>query len=214
MKENKNNDNKNKNSKNTPPPFVPIYKPPTWSSTPIYPYKLDVLKSGAIIEALSIDKKPYYLIGRLPQCDIELAHPSISRQHAVIQHRDDGTVYVYDLKSTHGTKIGKISLKPHTYCILRIGDMVRFGGSSRMMILDANSEAAVAEQKRLDIRAAKIEEQKIQQLKEEEEGTSWGMKFDDEQPQQEVEIEDEEESEEIFSGNLNEVYAWKRKRQE
>ncbi len=93
-------------------------------------------------------------------------HASISRFHAVIQHSQDGGVYVYDLGSTHGSKINKTPLTPkydrvypcpiayvsmphclcvsakhlcllRTYTRLPIGQLVRFGMRYGMNIVDS-----------------------------------------------------------------------------
>lgn len=42
-------------------------------------YALEVLKSGMIIEKIDLTKKPYYVFGRHPNCDVILSHPSTSR---------------------------------------------------------------------------------------------------------------------------------------
>lgn len=44
------------------------------------------------------------VIGRLPECDVTLEDPSVSRRHARIQ-REDGTWIVEDLGSTNGLKV-------------------------------------------------------------------------------------------------------------
>ena len=103
------------------------------------------------------------VFGRLPVCDVALDHPSISRYHAILQYRptdattttaDDeggernplpssGTneagFYVYDLNSTHGSFLNKSKLRPRVYYRVRVGQMVRFGGSSRLFVLEVDS---------------------------------------------------------------------------
>ena len=100
------------------------------------------------------------VFGRLPICDIPLEHPSISRYHAVLQYRPsdapnatqdeergEGSLlslhapnetgfYVYDLNSTHGSFLNKSKLQPRVYYRVRVGQMVRFGGSSRLFVLE------------------------------------------------------------------------------
>src|SRR5262249_15367915 len=101
---------------------------------------------------------------------------SVSRQHAAIQHREDGTVYIYDLGSTHGTFVGKIRLQPNKYYILRLGDMVRFGASTRFFVLRGPDEAQEAEQQRLVQRKRDKEERRMhqEQIEEkQEEECSW-----------------------------------------
>ena len=42
---------------------------------------------------------------------------------------------MFDLGSTHGTWLNKDKISPRVYYRLRIGQMVRFGGSSRQFVL-------------------------------------------------------------------------------
>jgi pSer/pThr/pTyr-binding forkhead associated (FHA) protein len=75
-------------------------------------------------------------------------HPSLSRHHAVVQFcrvpsadendkRDVGW-YLYDLDSTHGTWINKNKVPPRTYMRLRVGYVIKFGGSTRLFILQVS----------------------------------------------------------------------------
>lgn len=128
-------------------------------------YSLDVLKSGIIIENISLSsdalanriKQPrqssYLVIGKLPICDLQLEHPSISRFHAVLQFGDDTTTknpsaestrapgwYLYDLGSSHGSFINKSQLPARTFVRLRVGDFIRFAGSTRQYLLNGPDE--------------------------------------------------------------------------
>ena len=102
------------------------------------------------------------VFGRLPVCDVSLEHPSISRYHAVLQYRpsdatntttdteskegktlpfgapNEAGFYVYDLNSTHGSFLNKSKLQPRVYYRVRVGQMVRFGGSSRLFVLEVS----------------------------------------------------------------------------
>lgn len=153
-------------SAETAPPPLP-YNEPTWSSTPSSPYVLTVIKNGTIIQTVELSHKPYHVFGRLPSCDIQFEHPSISRYHAILQYRpqdkEDGEsesdsndcprtepvlsssisanpkeegFYMYDLGSTHGTFINKTKIQMRCYYRLRLGQMVKFGGSSRLFLLE------------------------------------------------------------------------------
>lgn len=81
-------------------------------------------------------------MGRLPGCALALEHPSVSRHHAVLQYRGQAQpgFYVYDLDSTHGTFLNKARLPPRTYCRVRVGHTLRFGGSSRLFLLQGPEE--------------------------------------------------------------------------
>nr|ACF22717.1 FHA domain protein [Brachypodium distachyon] len=83
------------------------YATPDWSAAPDHPFFLEVLKDGAIFEKLDVSKKGAYMFGRIDLCDFVLEHPTISRFHAVLQFRNDGDVFLYDLGSTHGSSINK-----------------------------------------------------------------------------------------------------------
>lgn len=99
-----------------------------------------------MLGSVSLSGRSWHLVGRAPDCDLTLAHPSVSRHHAVLQHRpppnadgnEDGPepgLYVYDLGSAHGTFLNKAQVPPRTYCRLRVGYVLRFGGSSRLFVL-------------------------------------------------------------------------------
>lgn len=126
---------------------VPLpYKEPAWSGLPKNDYSFEILKNGVIVGTIPLDK-PFIVIGRLSQCDIVMEHPSLSRFHCVIQYRgepspdgDEEGFYAYDLGSTHGSFHNKHQMKPHTYYRLHVGHIVKFGGSSRMLILQGPVE--------------------------------------------------------------------------
>lgn len=124
-------------------PDVP-YTEPSWAGIPQEPYHLELLKGGCIISTKRLTSKSYYLFGRLPNCDMVMEHPSISRYHAIIQYKaNDSTTgkkgfYLYDLGSTHGTKVNKIAIHPKRYYRLQVGYVIKFGGSSRLYILQVH----------------------------------------------------------------------------
>lgn len=123
---------------------VPIsYLEPKWGGKSMEEYKLEVLKSGVIIEKIDLTERSFHVIGRLPSCHLSLTHPTISRYHAIIQYRaiaDDEHhkgFYLYDLESTHGTFWNSHRIKPRTYVRLHDGHMIKFGCSQRKYILQA-----------------------------------------------------------------------------
>ncbi|XP_043088694.1 kanadaptin [Puntigrus tetrazona] len=143
--------------------FPPLpYTEPPWGSIPDISYSFELLKNGAILDTVPLTQRSYFVVGRLPVCDVSLEHPSISRYHAVVQYRgragQDGVLgeekgfYVYDLGSTHGTFVNKNKIPPKTYIRLRVGHVLKFGGSTRLFILqgpefdeEAESELTVTE---------------------------------------------------------------------
>ncbi|XP_037798611.1 kanadaptin-like [Penaeus monodon] len=152
---------------------VPVpYKEPKWSGVPNDNYSFEVLKSGTIVETIALNK-PFFVIGRLAQCDITMEHPSISRFHCVIQYRSVAAeeascgFYAYDLGSTHGSFHNKHQMKPHTYYRLRVGHMIKLGGSTRMMILQgpAEDEEPEMEQTVTELKAAAAKQlEKLEKL--------------------------------------------------
>ncbi|KAJ3052047.1 Kanadaptin [Rhizophlyctis rosea] len=123
------------------------YDPPEWSAEPTDEYFFEVLKSGQIIDKTPRITKEFIVAGRLPVCDIELEHASISRYHAIVQFKNDGSAHIFDLGSTHGTFINKAQLPKQTYRQLRVGDMIRFGQSTRFYIFQGPPPEEVEEPK-------------------------------------------------------------------
>ncbi|XP_070153099.1 kanadaptin isoform X2 [Polyergus mexicanus] len=179
-------------TKNIPVPYLE----PKWGGKPSEEYKLEVLKSGIILEKIDLTERSFYILGRLPSCNLSLAHPTISRYHAIIQYRtmeDENNskgFYLYDLESTHGTFWNGHRIKPRTYVRLHDGHMIKLGCSQRKYILQApndqeeESELSVTQLK--EKRLEELQERKIRQQEEEEaeerakqatenEGIDWGM---------------------------------------
>jgi len=178
------------NSENAPNgtqvPKLP-YKKPEWSSLPKNDYSMEVIKNGVIIEKISIPKtEEFIVLGRLPLCDIQMDHPSISRYHAIIQFSDKGMPYLYDLGSAHGTYLNKNVLPPNQYVPLHVGDMIKFGQSTRIYIFQGPNEEEVIQkneemyEKYQEMKKKKLEaaNKKKDEEKEEDEGISWGFSED------------------------------------
>ncbi|XP_013222869.2 kanadaptin [Columba livia] len=135
-------------------PVAPRYEEPPWGSRPPASagYGLEVLKGGVALGSVRLEGGSWFLVGRLPGCALSLEHPSVSRHHAVLQYRgaarspdtgapdDAAGFYVYDLGSTHGTFLNKARVPPRTYCRVRVGHGLRFGGSSRLFLLQGPEE--------------------------------------------------------------------------
>jgi len=45
----------------------------------------------------------------------------------VLQFKNDGKVFLYDLGSTHGSFINKSQVKQKLYTEIHVGDVIRFG---------------------------------------------------------------------------------------
>ena len=63
------------------------------------------------------------VVGRMPECDITLIDPNVSRRHAEIQPRGDGFALV-DLGSTNGSRVNGMRVAEHE---LHDGDEIGFG---------------------------------------------------------------------------------------
>ncbi|XP_059838790.1 kanadaptin isoform X1 [Hypanus sabinus] len=165
-------------------PPLPYVEPP-WGGLAETPYSFEVLKNGSIVSDIGLNLKSFYVVGRLPVCDISLEHPSISRYHAVVQHRrvadgESGTgFYIYDLGSTHGTTVNKEKVKPQSYHRLKVGHVIKFGGSTRLLILqgpeedeEAESEFTVTELKQMSQQHEQLEKRMLGEDSDEEDNVS------------------------------------------
>lgn len=125
------------------------YQEPPDARMPDQAWRLYVFKGKEQLdEPLRIHRQSFYLIGRDEKaCDIVVAHPSCSKQHAVIQFRQrevqrpDGTIehvikpYLMDLGSTNGTTLMAIRREPRQYYELFENDLIQFGFSTREYVL-------------------------------------------------------------------------------
>lgn len=126
-------------------PPLPYVEPPWGGTAPSVHYALEILKNGTIVDTVPLTCRSFCVVGRLPVCDVSLEHPSISRYHAVIQYRgqagesdcvgEERGFYIHDLGSTHGTVVNKNRIPPKTYVRVRVGHVLKFGGSTRLFIL-------------------------------------------------------------------------------
>ncbi|XP_050227016.1 uncharacterized protein LOC126676777 [Mercurialis annua] len=186
------------------------YKIPEWSGPPCYNYNLEVLKDGSVIDQLNVFEKGAYMFGRVDLCDFVLEHPTISRFHAVLQFKRSGDAYLFDLNSTHGTFINKSQVEKRVYVELHVGDVIRFGQSSRLYLfqgptalmppekdLKLRREAKVRQEmidRELSLRRARAESSLA-------DGISWGMGED---AIEEVEDESDEITWQTYKGKLTE----------
>jgi len=120
------------------------YKEPPWGGSPDSSkrYFLTVLKEGIIKNNIPLVDQSLITFGRVEDCDVQIDHPSCSRYHAIIQYcvveKDIRKLgyYLFDLGSTHGTYLNKEKLKAKVYTRLRVGYQIKFGGSSRIYIVE------------------------------------------------------------------------------
>jgi smad nuclear-interacting protein 1 len=111
-------------------------------------WRLFIFKGPDIVDTIELGMRSCWLIGReLTVVDLPAEHPSISKQHAVIQFRYTekrnefgdkiGRVkpYLIDLESANGTKLNGEVLPPSRYLELRDKDLVQFGDSTREYVV-------------------------------------------------------------------------------
>ncbi|KAK9095924.1 hypothetical protein Sjap_021421 [Stephania japonica] len=73
------------------------------------------------------------IVGRHPDCNIVLEHPSISRFHLRIHSKPAmKKLWIVDLSSAHGTWVSDRKIKAQVRVELNEGDTMRFGTSSRV----------------------------------------------------------------------------------
>uniref|UniRef100_A0A6N2L2F9 FHA domain-containing protein n=2 Tax=Salix viminalis TaxID=40686 RepID=A0A6N2L2F9_SALVM len=190
-------------------PSVP-YTIPEWSGPPCHKFSLEILKDGSIIDQFEVCEKGAYMFGRVELCDFILEHPTISRFHAVLQFKRNGDAYLYDLGSTHGTFVNKSQVEKGVYVALHVGDVIRFGHSSRLYIFQGPPDLMPPEADRKIHRNAKIrqemqdQEASLQRARLEAslaDGVSWGMGED---AIQEVEDDCDEVTWQTYKGQLTE----------
>jgi hypothetical protein len=66
------------------------------------------------------------ILGRLPECDVVLGDPNVSRRHAEFRRTSDGVV-VTDLGSTNGTRVNGVPVREH---LLVSGDEITVGSTT------------------------------------------------------------------------------------
>jgi smad nuclear-interacting protein 1 len=111
-------------------------------------WKLFVFKDSDVVDTIDLNHRSCWLVGRdASVVDLPTEHPSISKQHAVIQFRYTekrneygdkiGRVkpYLIDLESGNGTILNQERVPDSRYLELRNKDMIKFGHSSREYVV-------------------------------------------------------------------------------
>lgn len=124
------------------------YSEPVESSNPTKNWRLYPFKNDESLPFVPLHKKSHYLLGRDRKVvDIPLDHPSVSKQHAVIQfrmveiERKDGSKlkevrpYLMDLESSNKTYLNNNEIDPLRYYQLLEKDVIKFGFSSREYVV-------------------------------------------------------------------------------
>ena len=117
------------------------YEVPEWGGPSSADVSLEVLTDGAIVDVVDCRGRGCVTLGRTPDNDVVLEHPSSSRTHAAIQFARGGSeAFVFDNASTHGTFVNKRRLKARVHAPVFVGDQIRFGQSSRIFVVAGASE--------------------------------------------------------------------------
>lgn len=104
-----------------------MYTPPPWAGEPKQPLYIDVIREGSILEQHKLTGKDHFYIGSSQNASIVYPNPFVSRFHAVIQFKPDGSAFIMDLNSTHGTWHGDKRLPLGEFSPLKNGDRLTFG---------------------------------------------------------------------------------------
>lgn len=181
------------------------YTAPEWAAMPIHDFSLEVLKEGVIIDSIDLSMdymkkkdRSYVIFGRQPDIvDIQLDHASLSRQHAIIQFREDGAMMLRDFHSGLGTYLNKKKIDPDNYHRVYVGDMIKFGESTRLYVVCGPESESLPEYDSENMRKyrenlKKRDEQIKQKLVERENvGISWGFGEDATEDDDEEEEDDQ-----------------------
>ena len=107
-----------------------------------------VFKQKDLLDTVYVHQRSAWLMGRdRAVTDMLLEHPSISKQHAVIQFRhitknnefgdklSKVKPYLIDLDSANGTKLNGKKVEARRYVELVDGDVLAFGDSEREYVV-------------------------------------------------------------------------------
>ncbi|KAL7060179.1 hypothetical protein AAHC03_09598 [Spirometra sp. Aus1] len=119
------------------------YNEPEDARKPTVFWRMYPFKGNQSLPVLHIHRQSGYLIGRDRNiADIPMDHPSISKQHAVLQFRytkGQTRLYVIDLESANGTFLNNKKIEPRRYYEVRETDVIKFGFSSRDYVVMTDS---------------------------------------------------------------------------
>jgi len=114
--------------------------PPTWAVPARGEAKLEPVDGAAYgLAPVDLTTNSCFRFGRSQNSDIQLLHETSSRRHAIIFHHPNGSCYVVDCGSAHGTYVNGIKVNtpvaqenmqtgaviPHR---VKKGSLIRFGG--------------------------------------------------------------------------------------
>ncbi|KAL9230370.1 hypothetical protein vseg_005732 [Gypsophila vaccaria] len=118
------------------------WQPPDWAIEPRHGlFFLEVLKDGIVLDCINLHKRKHIFGRQFHTCDFVLDHQSVSRQHAAVVPHKNGSVYVVDLGSAHGTFVANERLTKESPVELEVGQSLRFAASTRTYVLRKNEAA-------------------------------------------------------------------------
>ncbi|XP_029128297.1 protein phosphatase 1 regulatory inhibitor subunit PPP1R8 homolog [Cajanus cajan] len=118
------------------------WQPPDWAIEPRPGvFYLEVLKDGQVLDRINLDRRRNLFGRQIQTCDFVLDHQSVSRQHAAVIPHKNGSIYVIDLGSAHGTFVANERLTKDSPVELEVGQSLRFAASTRIYILRKNDAA-------------------------------------------------------------------------
>lgn len=98
------------------------------------PISLSLLDAkGSVVQNWPLTEKKTYRLGRANTNDIVLDNTWVSRQHAMLQIEENGTVNAIDMGSANGTMVNGHRIYAPTP--LRSGDLIQIGGKSTLTFL-------------------------------------------------------------------------------
>lgn len=94
---------------------------------------LDVLKDDKWVDRFAlVAASQRWTLGRAAgEVDVVMNHPSVSRQHAALSRGSAG-IYLTDLNSQHGVFVQGQRIEKNFRVLLKNGDGIRFGTSTRL----------------------------------------------------------------------------------
>ncbi|KAK7303448.1 hypothetical protein RJT34_14355 [Clitoria ternatea] len=118
------------------------WQPPDWAIEPRPGvFYLEVMKDGQVLDRINLDRRRNLFGRQVQTCDFVLDHQSVSRQHAAVIPHKNGSIYVIDLGSAHGTFVANERLTKDSPVELEVGQSLRFAASTRTYILRKNDAA-------------------------------------------------------------------------
>jgi len=116
-------------------PLAQVFEAPAWAVPAKGEARLEpICETIGRQSPVDLTSKAHVLIGRSPHCDVQLMHGTSSRRHAMLFHHSNGSCYIVDCGSAHGTFVNGVRIAspsnggvvvPHK---VRRGAIIRFGG--------------------------------------------------------------------------------------